>query len=76
MIITEYYMKCKNGIELYRTYSDKGYYIIQMPTEIKYIDAVDTLDAPYTYVETDELIPTESEEEVGNDGNNDETWQS
>ena len=59
MIITDYYMKCKNGVDLYRTYSDKNLYIIQIPTGVKYAEAVDTIDAPYTYIETDQPIEEE-----------------
>ena len=61
MIVTEYYMTRKDGVVLNRTYSDEGFYILQNETGIKYSEAVDVEDAPYTYTETDELIPVEGE---------------
>ena len=62
MIVTEYFMTRKDGVILNRTYSDAGYYILQNETGIKYSEAVDVEDAPYTYSETDELIPVEGDE--------------
>lgn len=46
-----------NGQKLRKTYSSKGFYIIQNETGNKYAQAVDILDAPYTYTETDEPSP-------------------
>ena len=63
MIVTEYFMTREDGVVLNRTYSDAGFYILQNETGIKYSEAVDVEDAPYTYTETDELIPVEKEEE-------------
>lgn len=62
MLITEYYLTREDGIVLNRTYSDAGFYIIQNETGIKYSEAVDVDGAPYTYTETDELIPVEDTE--------------
>ncbi len=62
MIVTEYYMTRKDGVVLNRTYSDAGFFILQNETGIKYSEAVDVEDAPYTYTETDELIPVEDED--------------
>lgn len=56
MIITEFYLQRKDGVKLYRRYSDKGVYILQNETGIKYSEATDVEYAPYTYSETDELI--------------------
>lgn len=42
-----------------RHFSDEGFYIKQVETGIVYEDAVDVIPCPYTYTETDELIPTE-----------------
>lgn len=43
-------------------YSDNGgYYILQNETGVKYSEAIDVESAPYTYSETDELIPVEEE---------------
>jgi hypothetical protein len=62
MIVREFYETRHDGVNLYKTYSDKGYYIKQMPTEVVYGEAVDVEDAPYTYEETDELIETTTDE--------------
>lgn len=59
MIKKEYYTTRKDGVRLYRTYSDQNKYIIQLPTNIKYAEAIDVENAPYTYVETDEVIEVE-----------------
>ena len=56
MIHREYYDMRFDGVNLYRTYSDKGYYIKQLPTEIVYGEAIDVEDAFYEYEETDMLI--------------------
>ncbi len=56
MIVRELYLTRKDGVKLYRTYSDTNHYILQQPTNIKYGEAIDVENAPYTYVETDEVI--------------------
>jgi hypothetical protein len=61
MIIREYHSTRKDGVALHRTYSDKGFYIKQLPTEIIYSEAIDVADAPYTYEETDQPIEVEVE---------------
>lgn len=38
------------------TYSDKGFYILQVETNTKYDEAYDIIPCPYTYEETEELI--------------------
>ena len=58
MIIREFYKTRNDGVNLYRTYSDKGYYIKQNETGIIYEDAIDVENAPYTYSETEILIET------------------
>ena len=64
MIIKEFYTTREDGINLYRTYSDLGMYIIQDQTGVEYLEAIDVEDAPYTYTETDKPIEVEPEEEV------------
>jgi hypothetical protein len=59
MIVREFYRTRKDGVNLYRTYSDKGFYILQNETGIEYSEAVDVENAPYTYTETDKPIETE-----------------
>ena len=64
MLVTEYYATRKDGVKLYRTYSDQGCLISQVETGIQYGEAVDIDGAPYTYEETDilpEATDTDSE---------------
>ena len=56
MIIREFYMTRKDGVNLYKTYSDKGVYIIKQGTDEKYDEAIDVENANYTYEETEEII--------------------
>lgn len=59
MIVREFYKTREDGVNLYRTYSDKGMYIIQDQTGIEYSEAIDVEDKPYTYTETDKPIEVE-----------------
>lgn len=59
MIVTEFYEIREDGIELDKTYSDAGMYILQNETGAKYIEAIDVVPLRYTYSETDEPIPEE-----------------
>lgn len=72
MIVREFYETRFDGVNLYRTYSDTGYFIKQNPTGVVYSEAIDVEDAPYTYEETDELIPIEDEFEKANEPQTDE----
>lgn len=63
MVITEYFKTRKDGVKLYRTYSDKNYKILQVETGIQYDEAIDIENAPYTYEETDVLVKLVYEEE-------------
>lgn len=63
MIVRKYYNKRKDGVKLYRTYSDADMLILQNETGIKYKEAIDIENSKYTYLETDEPI---------NKGDNDE----
>lgn len=60
MVIREFYRTRKDGINLYRTYSDANFYIKQNETGIEYTEAIDIENAPYTYSETDKLIEKEN----------------
>ena len=66
MIIKEFYETRKDGINLYRTYSDQSVYIRKVGTEEEYTEAIDVESAPFEYVETDKVIevdePTEEVE--------------
>jgi hypothetical protein len=60
MVIREFYGTRKDGVNLYKHYSDKGFYILQNETGVEYSEAIDVESAPYTYSETD--IPIDEEE--------------
>ena len=59
MIIKEFYMTRADGVKLFRNYSDEGKLLIQNETGIKYAEAMDVENAPYTYTESDEDAPQE-----------------
>lgn len=59
MIKREYYTTRKDGVKLYKTYSDKGVYILQVQTNLEYDIAIDVESSNYVYVETDKLIEEE-----------------
>ena len=61
MIVREFFETRFDGVNLYKTYSDAGYYIKQNPTGAIYSEAIDVEDAPYTYEETSELIEKSNE---------------
>ena len=56
MIVREYFMTRKDGVKLYKTYSDQNKYIRKVGTEEEYDIAIDIENAPYTYEETDKEI--------------------
>lgn len=62
MIIKEEYKTRADGVKLFRTYSDEGKLLIQNETGIKYAEAIDVENAPYTYSESDEEIELTAEE--------------
>lgn len=53
MIIREFYRTRKDGVNLYKTYSDQKLQIKQYGTNRIYNEAIDVENAPYTYSETD-----------------------
>ena len=63
MIKKEFYKTRSDGVNLYKTYSDKGYLIKQLETGELYQEAIDIENAPYTYEETDILIEEEATEQ-------------
>ena len=65
MLKREFYKTRKDGINLYKSYSDENFYIKQIETGIEYMEAIDVEDAPYTYEETNKKI----EEELSTDEN-------
>lgn len=58
MIKTEFYTTRPDGVKLYRTYSDAGFYIEQ-DTGAIYAEAIDVENSEYTYTETTTPIPAE-----------------
>lgn len=58
MIQRELYTQRKDGVKLYRTYSDTGRMILQNETGVDYTEAIDVEGAPYTYTETETQIET------------------
>ena len=56
MIVKEFYKTREDGVNLNRTYSDKGLKLRKVGTDEVYDEAIDIEGAPYTYEETDEPI--------------------
>lgn len=61
MIVRKFYETRKDGVNLYRTYSDENYKIRQIETDLVYDEAIDVENAGYTYEETEEKIETAEE---------------
>lgn len=59
MIQTEFYIKRKDGVKLYRAYSDRNMMIQKDGTEEIYSEAIDVENSGYSYTETD--IPIEGD---------------
>ena len=64
MLHQEYFRTRGDGVVLTRTWSDAGFKIRQIETDILYDEAIDIEPLRYTYEETD--IPIEEEEEENN----------
>lgn len=62
MIVREFYISRKDGVNLFKTFSNENFYIRQIETGIKYSEAIDVEGAPYTYEETNELIESLSQD--------------
>ena len=61
MVVKEFYTTRTDGVNLYRTFSDKNLYIKKIGTDEVYVDAIDVAGSEYTYEETDMQLPTETE---------------
>lgn len=59
MVKKEFYKTRKDGVKLYKTYSDKGYLIKQIETGKIYEEAIDVENSNYTYIESKEKIGDE-----------------
>lgn len=62
MIVTEYYTTRKDGVSLYKTYSDQNLYIQKVGTDEVYDVAIDVEGSSYVYVETDEIIENDTKD--------------
>lgn len=56
MIKREFYETRKDGVNLYKTYSDENYKIRKIGTDEVYDEAIDVENAPYEYEETTEKV--------------------
>lgn len=56
MIKREFFKTRKDGVNLYKTYSDEGYRIKQIETGNVYDEAIDIENASYNYEETEDKI--------------------
>ena len=63
MVVREFFRTRKDGVNLYRTYSDEGKVLMQNETGVEYSEAIDVEDATYTYAETDKMVEGETEDE-------------
>lgn len=62
MIVRELYRKRKDGVNLYRTYSDAGLSLIRNDG-VEYDEAIDVEDAPYTYTESGNKVEVMSDDD-------------
>lgn len=58
-VIKEFDMTREDGVNLYKSYSNKGEKIRKVGTDEVYDEAIDVENAPYTYEETGEKIESE-----------------
>ena len=56
MIVKVFYKKREDGVNLYRTYSDKSMQIRKVGTNEIYDEAIDVESAPFIYEETDQAL--------------------
>lgn len=61
MVVKEFHRERKDGVKLYKSYSNEGYLIQKVGTDEKYAAAIDVENAPYEYVETSEKVPERPE---------------
>ena len=56
MIVTEFYATRKDGVRLFKTYSDANKYIRKVGTNEEYSEAIDIENSGYIYEETDKEL--------------------
>lgn len=61
MVVKQFYRTREDGVNLYKSFSDEGYYIQKVGTDEVYSEAIDVENAPYVYFETMEKIETEEQ---------------
>lgn len=61
-IVKEFYKTRKDGISLYKVYSNEQFIIHKIGTEEYYEEVIDIENAPYEYEETEEKIKKEEED--------------
>jgi hypothetical protein len=59
MVVKEFYRTRADGINLVRTYSDKGLKIRKVGTDEVYDEAIDVGWQPFVYVETETAVGIE-----------------
>lgn len=68
MIDRGFYRTREDGVNLYRTFTNKNVYIRQEQTGEEYpVEAIDVENAPYTYIETDipiDIEPSPFDEDI------------
>lgn len=64
MVIREFYRETKDGVKLYKTYSDSNLYIRKIGTDEVYSVAIDIESSNFKYVETEKQIPEYLEEDL------------
>lgn len=62
MIVREFFRTRKDGVNLYRTFSDTGSIIVRNDGT-EYDEAIDIEDAPYTYTESGRKVGDLNSEE-------------
>ncbi len=61
MIRKSFFRTREDGVNLYRTYSDEGYYIKKVGTDEVYSEAIDVEESTYQYEETDKKLEEQNE---------------
>lgn len=62
MIVKEFYRTRKDGVNLYKTYSDNNFYIKKLNTDETYAVAIDVETSTFEYIETEEQIIEENKD--------------
>lgn len=62
MVVKEFYKTREDGVNLYRTYSNKGLKILKVDTDEVYDEAVDVENSLWTYIEIE--TPIEDDDEL------------